>query len=455
MLSLCSIFIAILVFRTFEFVYADDKAVSLQFTSHPTDNDAIEGTKTLLSCYVEGLSQGMVVSWMRDDTRLSKGTELLNNPNKKRYKLEVNNSGHMYIIFIDPVQMSDADHLFFCAVYKNDVELLKSKKCRLNIKQVPSLQFPQCSMSKPSYIENDRATVTCMTEDVDPEPTITLMYENRPVTKAIKEKSDGHVTKKYTFTVDRKYDGKTIICSQRTTAVQSSELRNCSAGPFRIKYKPNVTIQGNLYHHIGKEELYVCRADAKPAANMYLWSFEPNLPSEYHKIENNDQVLRLNIPDNYNGTTIRCEVYNSVGSSMQEIQIFTYYDPSDPTFTVEKVGSSNDFTNNKNPGSSVDSTTMLSIAGSALMLTALLIGILLCYFQICKIQRNSLTASGYRIAQPEVYFVPKDSIAPSVQNCDCNDWKRTVGIQVPTDLDIESVYMDIEDGKKTCSHKSV
>ncbi|XP_033116896.1 uncharacterized protein LOC117116887 [Anneissia japonica] len=431
--------LSILLLSTTWFVRAEEGPV---FKIVPSSSSDREGDQIILSCTVDinTLSEGQEVVWRRDNEIISRGINVIE-LYRDHFELNGNSASlGMYTLVIPKASRSDGNYGYSCAVVEGNTILTETDPVTLTINALPAPQYPDCTLVKDQHREGEMITLICTSEKVTPPVNLRWYHRGKLISNPREgPASNGDlVNSQYSFKPTRKNNGDVYVCSQ-TSSLQVT--RNCTVGPLDILHEPSVSMQPAVEVQEGSEALLVCYASANPEPFLYEWTFVPNIDPTFYKLENTDQVVRItNVRQYMNGTKVTCKVANKIGAVQANSYLIVKeaLNLVDPP-VVQTVG-------NAEPNNRViNSTAILSVAGGLLLFTALLVGVSLCYFHMCK-RGMQIYESPFRIAQPEVYFEPKDNVPPlPLYPREGVYLKRHVAIQVSPDMDDESVYAEIEE----------
>ncbi|XP_071945781.1 synaptogenesis protein syg-2-like [Antedon mediterranea] len=409
------------------------------FKIDPSEYQSNEGDQIVLSCTVDisTLSQQQQVVWRRDNDIISIGIDV-KEMYRNHFELKVDNGIGMYTLVITKAVRSDANYKYSCAVVDGYKVLAETIAVGLIITAIPAPQFPECNARKDQHREGESITMTCTSEKVIPPVNLRWYHYGKLLNPGETPNINGDlIVSIYSFKLNKDNNGDVYICSQISSL---KVTRNCTIGPIDVLYRPIVSMQNYISIEEGSEALLVCSASSNPSPFVYTWSFIPHIDHQFFQLENMDQVLRItNVKHYMNGTTVTCSVANEIGAGYANSFLIVkdaFVVLENPIVqTVEKLEPDDRV---------INSTAILSIAGGLLLFTALLVAVSLCYFHMCK-RGIQMYESNYRIAQPEVYFEPKDVSPLPLHPREGVYLKRHVAIQVSPDMDDESVYAEIEE----------
>ncbi|XP_033116953.1 uncharacterized protein LOC117116923 [Anneissia japonica] len=429
-----------LMVNLFDFIHGNPNCEIL------TSGGIIEGQATQLVCVLttdEELVNMKHISWSRKNLQTGNVDQMpiLRHKVVKSEKLK-----------IDPVNREDGQYQYICKYeYKNKNIECVTTTASLSIKKTPRERYPECIIPDKSYQEGDVITISCHTEFLSNTVHLNISKGNRPI-QGLKYNIIGNErVLKYKFCVTANNNDDSFVCTQTSNNVPGEE-KQCKFPPLNVNYVPRVKISysGKTHVQLGIEALLACTADSNPIPYQYIWDSTPYIAK--FKLETNGLVYRTTVDNlSLNGTIITCKVTNKVGTGENNYTLIVVdnNEQHKPTKADKPIISN---TSNLNRGVTDDSEIkLLTIAGATLFLSALLIFILFCYLR----QRHILYMQNHYIAQPEVYFEPKDSVRTQPPTSEGPYWGRNVGIQVPPDPDKDSEYAEIEEARKSGSNKSV
>ncbi|XP_033116932.1 kin of IRRE-like protein 2 [Anneissia japonica] len=415
-------------------------SMAIKFATTPTNATVTEGDDAYFTCIGNfGERKDLSIKWLRNDDILSEPY-----PDDK-YTIERGGGSPYAILRVKKVTRTDSLYAYTCGIMEKSSIIKRSSPVYLNVRQVPSAVYPECNIETVALVEGKTAFARCRVERINPEPELKWFRQGQEV-QSLLIPNDNFIIIEHEF-IPKMTDNGNILSCTMTTPARANYVSNCSTGALNIDYKPRVNVTGPKSVAVGKEVLFVCWSRAKPAIHRIEWSLDPQLSANNYVLESKNLVLRIfkaQLKDN--GTKVKCTVTNTVGTNSSEtLLIVKERAITDPTITTPT-------TDKKLPPKppNMDSAMILSIAGCTLLLSTLVITMILCYHHICRIHRQTLSMTGEQIAQPQIYFEPKDMVSPPCPpdySTNHYIW-RTVGIQVPSDGDIESVYTEIDEGKK-------
>ncbi|XP_033107890.1 nephrin-like [Anneissia japonica] len=416
----------------------------LSFIIQPNDQDVKEGEQALFVCTVNSLSRLQKVAWKQNNKIITIGDE---SKVPEQFSIRVDVNIHQYTLVISKTKRTHDNSEIQCCIREGENDRKCSDTARLNINQVPGKEFPECSPKTEIYRSPDPVTLTCITELTDPKVNLEWWVARKMVSSRPAREEHNQLVLRYTFDAKPEDDGKFVRCRMYSTVLAIE--RNCTIGPLNVQFAPNVTIQAPTEISVGREAVFICSGIAKPRARKYDWKLDGNPSPDEYRIESSGFVLRIFKPEKFNKTSIQCSVSNSEGTRSAKFVINvkprkqTSYFPSQNL--TRRVVSPDAMSQSSNPDE-MTIAMILAITGSCSFVIVLLMLIPLCMVRLFS-QKVTMDASGRIIAQPDVYFEPKDTILtnePSLH--DTVTWRRNVGIQVPVDLECgsESMYAEVE-----------
>ncbi|XP_033107878.1 cell adhesion molecule 3-like [Anneissia japonica] len=425
------------------------------FTTNPNEQVTKEGGSAYFFCiFEEDLGDGMELAWLRSGIRISNiYNEVIPNvvDDPSRYTIE--SAENRYGLSIRHIKRSDATE-YACAVYNSNIETKKAEAAVLIVNEIP--QKPVCLIVDDSYTEGTEATIKCRVENTNPPATVKWKIGNEILNTDEMEETGKSEWKYYTYKFWPSYnDNRATYTCQVTTEADENFVDNCTTGAINVLYKPRVNIQESATINEGQEAVIFCEADANPEALTYSWTFEPQIPEDKIRLENNNKILRiLNPTKNLNQTKVICTSRNKVGYASAYVnlvirspQLKTYNTGSvyDPALSDNQV--------NEDQGLAFTVPLILALAGGCSVLFLFLLLIPICYIHMFG-RKSVMTPDGRIIAQPDIYFEPRDRIMPPLPGLpDGLTWVRSVGVQVPGEAESESsFYAEISGSRKSaCS----
>ncbi|XP_033107900.1 Down syndrome cell adhesion molecule-like [Anneissia japonica] len=229
---------------------------AVRFIQNPADISTIEGNRVFFFCIVDDLHDSQVVSWMRDDTKLSSGNRIFKL--LSTYTVTVDKVVGQYRLMIDPVSRDDGLHKYFCSVFQGSNSILESNSASLTVLEVPANYFPICSPLQTSYLLGATVTLTCKSELTSPLVDLWWIRDRHTLANGQfnidHEKKVVHLT--YSFQPELSDVGTIFTCCLSSSTVFVS--RNCSTSPLQIYTNPKVSIQGTQLLTEDKEAIFIC-----------------------------------------------------------------------------------------------------------------------------------------------------------------------------------------------------
>ncbi|XP_033114869.1 uncharacterized protein LOC117115264 [Anneissia japonica] len=417
---------------------------SLDFQITPQNITTLKGNVAQFMCILTGLEDNHVVRWYRNNEQISEGPSVFPQY-ASSMRIDTDLELFHYNLVIPSVSRDDNATNYHCSVYEGSQRrLISTDTAILIVQEIPNLEYyPNCKRSDKTFHENRNANLVCMSEKGYPVVKLKWYYNGRELDQHV-EYSD-MVTATTRVAISKEHKEASFVCSL-TTEVDINLSKNCTIGPIPVLYKPTTEIQGQDILYEGTDGVYVCYSDASPEVKDYTWDLPKHLPPDKYEYENNRQVLRLiGLTKNDNGTIIKCSTSNSEGKDVGKFIIRVSGQESISEVNGLPTGSSSVDPNKKTSSTAA----MLSVVGGCLLFLASIMAFLLCSI-ILYTRRQAGIYAGNHVPQPDVYYVPKDSIdATSGSTYQTGKWKRSIATQVPNDLELESItYAEIEEGKK-------
>ncbi|XP_071945198.1 CD166 antigen homolog [Antedon mediterranea] len=406
-----------------------------------------EGDEVTIFCTVKNL--GIYnVSWLRDAQRITLNKVVL--VDKSYYEI-LNHGENDFALKIEPVRRDDDRWDYKCAVFDNDVMITThTLPAKVKVLEVPKSKYPICDPIKSGYIENSVVRVTCRGETI--QPKVKLEWTKNGTT--LEGTSDLDKNRKedllnYTFVAQQNDSGALLKCSMFVKITGKTMF--CSPGQLNVLYKPKITIHVPDSLPVNKEAVYICLSNANPQTHTHKWNIPDHLKSD--PFQPNQAVLRITPTINDNMTEIACTATNSIGSATKKITLNLQKSESSTNTRESKPSVNNENTDS----STVSLFAIVLVAVGCSSLILLLMVIPVCYYYTCQRQEEGLYMPRRPpiMLQPDVYSEPKDMAFSSDPNENRTlpmipsrtvhgKWKRSVGVQVPLEIEIEDVYAHVE-----------
>ncbi|XP_071944227.1 uncharacterized protein [Antedon mediterranea] len=410
-------------------------ASSGSFLTAPTSKSVYEGTVALFECTLS-FQSFQTLEWYDDSqTQIMPSSRYIITSNQDE-TLDIN-----YIwLKIKPVQTTDDGKGFYCVVVEDSVHKFKSNRATLNVTKVPQTESPECKRLEVNYNEGDQVELVCEQENTNPRVNLAIYKDNKLLTGTSQKTQEKY---KYIakFVARRTDDGSVLTCVQTSPTDNYPSIfnKNCSYGNINVNYAPSVSINGAYEVILRKQQelVYVCTSkQAKPSPVTFRWSVDFAEDSTVRFFEEHDgNTLRLILSPStiIHEVNLTCIGRNTMGSSRVSHVLRVIHDPvvtSNPTYaTGNPAGTAFNWS----------TALILAVTGSCGLCIALFTAVIIGFYHFQLPQ--SMDIYGERIAQPEVYFEPKDGISsPQVI-----DGKHSIGVQVSELTEIESVYTEVSE----------
>ncbi|XP_033107917.1 uncharacterized protein LOC117109638 [Anneissia japonica] len=417
-------------------LHCNNLAGASTFVTDPANRDVYEGTEVFLNCAIRDYRR---IKWFVDSTEITSNDRYTVKRGEDT-SVDVNLSW----LKISKVLLSDAGKQFFCVAVNDGNQRVESKRAVLNVTRVPSTPNPDCLRLDGSYNEGEIVKVTCTQENTNPRVRLNIYKGDKLLSGKPADNIQSTFEYTATFEAHRSDDGVTglLWCSQTPPNDDYPQRfrKNCSFSIVNVNFAPSITINGATEITLDKqrkeqEVVYVCTSFAKPTSVTYDWEvkFHHDPTVKYYK-QHNGSTLRLVLTQStvVREVNLTCIGHNAVGTSSVTQTLLVNHDSKatvSPTPEVPDGG----------PEFTWSTALILAVTGSCGLCIALFTAVIIGFYHFQLPQ--SIDIYGERIAQPEVYFEPKDGISsPQVI-----DGKHSVGVQVSEQADIESVYTEVSE----------
>ncbi|XP_071944266.1 uncharacterized protein [Antedon mediterranea] len=348
--------------------------------------DANENGRAYITCSFKNRDKVLQTpAWQRDGKTIVLGK----NNNDRFYTVLQDGVIDSYNLIIENVERTDGEYKYTCVLLDNEGNIIiESLPTTLKIKQLPGLQYPAFEPLKEKYQAGSQIEITCFTEKTENSVSTLTLYQDGEKLNAY-DADDSYQKIKYKFIAQVEDNSKSFRCHLSNSIL--SEGRNKTTGLLNIQFKPNL------------------RKD------------------EYKVEPDSEQILRIKKPSKANnGSSLTCIVTNDVGSGSSTAVLRVLKQSPPPTILPPAT---------EHPKSPIDELTLAIIIAAAGGCSVLIILIIILpmyyrYLRNCLFQPN-IDITGTQIAQPDIYFEPKDSIRPPLPTPDhVEQWRISVGIQV-------------------------
>ncbi|XP_071945765.1 uncharacterized protein [Antedon mediterranea] len=417
---------------------------------------ATEGEPFQLDCTVRPLFPKVPIFWFRGNQIIAKYNPTIDGveePFKSKFTgvFESTTSANIFMLTIRYVEVSDASYTYKCAAKNSFNELIWSEGSELKVNEIPDSKYPLCEPRDQTFNENSRKSLTCRSEVIEP-PVTLQWYKNSKLLNATTSFTGNEVKVKYDFEV--KYEDATaeFMCVQSSSTITKLN-GNCTIGPIFVNYLPRVTIEcrsTKTYKNRSAIVKYndvtvlICIAKTAHAYPNYKWKFSKWLSPEDYILSPDNRYVTFTAKEKHDNVMATCTVTNKLGSGSANITIYvTDIKNLTPSPTIIN------FPPQKSP--EVPPSLIVAIIGiCTLFIVIIMSGVLCCLkfymhrqFINAHIRRQEIyqrhkPSIGCTIAQPEIYFEPKDSISQSTNTSDgTSSTKRSIGIQVLPQVNLE------------------
>ncbi|XP_033118913.1 kin of IRRE-like protein 2 [Anneissia japonica] len=418
---------------------------ALDFMYPPESKTTKEGTNIQLSCFISGyVVDEQYLSWLKHGTKIIEGKDILQDSGLQNRNIDVlittTTKVSTYTLEIPTVKKDDEGD-YACAIFQDGSEI-RSKTGTLTVYQIPDPIYPICENVGNAVYEGKVVTLKCDGEDIDPAINLTLF---KSVTNINIPHTEMLVTQRTTPIIHsfkaNPSDNNAIFTCQLTTLADSSIVRNCSIGPLNVWYKPSITIQHSGTTLSGREAIFICQTNANPPVTEFIWQFDPLLKIDRYDIDDIGQVMRiLRVTIDDNGLIVKCTARNSVDQVTYHVTMKVIGRPTDQGSNEKPKTNAIESTNNeKFKKKSISLSVLLAVVSVLVLVIVFAIIIPVYYFCICSKKEGNV------VAQPEVYFEPQDRLTLPMPNKRHSVlWRRSFGAQVPTDRDVDAMYLEIQ-----------
>ncbi|XP_072163564.1 kin of IRRE-like protein 1 [Diadema setosum] len=463
---------------------------TITFIQEPQRFAVLEGRSATMACTVSNLQPYHVVLWYRSGILLSNGTVIVGHQlDPSRYAIMVNANSGQYNLHISAVSPSD-DHSYRCVVNSLDHgevrEVLRSEAARLEVYNLPANTYPEClPLAKPNFTEGESATISCKSERANPPVILTWKRGIKTISQVDYDDTEtGFRSLRHTFVADSSLNGAFFEC-HLSSAADSDYVPLCSLGPLNVIYKPRVELERQTELVYPDEEVtFQCNAEANPRG-QYEWIISPQIPEERTRFESDKRHLIITAHKSDNGTTITCNVSNTVGSTSASVLMTVLPErvetTENPRVTILTSPTSRPKTSTDippyQPGMGTGENVTLNpeilaiIIGIIGLLILIVLVITLGYLCRCFPVQHKGTYDGSVYGstfgpnygpnerpiwdQTSIYFEPKDHLKElsTWQRTNRPVWQRNVSVQVPhveeEDPPYQEIGQDWDDGTYT------
>ncbi|XP_071962175.1 cell adhesion molecule 2-like isoform X2 [Antedon mediterranea] len=373
-----------------------------RFSGTPQDAEVIESADALYTCTVQSLYDNELIKFSKDGVKIEPGIGKW-----ERFEVE---PLHTFVVKlrISSVERSDRGS-YSCEIRTTNDDLVeKSAEGMLTVLEIPGDNWPSCqstAASKSSHVEGESVELECISEETNPLPTLNWDIDADVKDSQIRNSTDnGFFSLHYSFITQQSDNGKTFKCLLQT-ALDTGVNRECFYGPISVQYAPNVTIITQDYY-TGKEMVLICNAQANPNPATFSWSFSKALDDTQHKIENNNQILRLHhLNPEHDNLKIECTATNTVGSRSAQFTVI-FKDEQTTNYPMENDPVQQDAnTSMSNSDATTDGlVVILAIIFICLFFVVLVLAIPICIIKLHK-SRMELNQSQRELPpQPSGYY---------------------------------------------------
>ncbi|XP_033118886.1 cell adhesion molecule 2-like [Anneissia japonica] len=418
-----------------------NQVIAIHFMFHPKSKTVLEGKDVELSCLISGSVLDHNLSWLKYDKKITAGRSILDlsGLQDRDVFLDITElvNASTYKFVIRNAEKSDEGE-YACAVFQGNEEFI-SDIGTLTVNQLPDPIFPVCGQITNPIYNGKRVNLECEGEVIDPPINLRLLKSVTGIKEDTKVLKNQWTTPILHSFIANPYDNNAIFTCQLTTPADSSIVRNCSFGPLNVWYKPNITIQHAGTTLSGREAIFICQTNANPPVTEFIWQFDPPLNIDRYEIDDIGQVLRiLRVTIDDNGLIVRCAAKNTVGQVTYHVtmEVIDTDNGSKNKPKTNAIESTNDKQSEKK---SISLSVLLAVVSVLVLVIVFAIIIPVYYFCICSTNVETV------VGQPDVYFEPQDRLTLPLPNKRHSVlWRRSFGAQVPTDRDVDAMYLEIQ-----------
>ncbi|XP_033118887.1 leucine-rich repeats and immunoglobulin-like domains protein 2 [Anneissia japonica] len=415
---------------------------AVEFSHNPQDHVVIEGTTVKLTCVLEEVVSDRSLSWLRNRQKITEGRNILES-SQLLYRDVITNISPLsgkstfYELEIRSVLYSDSGK-YACAVDRNGIEV-KSEAADLTVNQLPDPIYPICDPIGNPISEGNRVKLKCTGDIIDPPIKLRLSKYMTDIKTDTEVLLYQQTTPIMHSIIANASDNNAIFTCQLTTPANQSIIRNCSFGPLNVWYKPNITIQHAATTLSGREAIFICQTNANPPVTDFMWQFYPPLSIDRYDVDDIGQVMRiLRVTIDDNGLIVKCTARNTVGRVAYHVTI-KVIDTDNGSINKPKTNAIESTNNKQSKKKSISLSVLLAVVSVLVLVIVFAIIIPVYYFCICSKKEENV------VGQPDVYFEPQDRLTLPLPNKRHSVlWRRSFGAQVPTDRDVDAMYLEIQ-----------
>ncbi|XP_071944207.1 limbic system-associated membrane protein-like [Antedon mediterranea] len=410
------------------------KCEAVRFSQFSEGLTVVEHDAVNLECKLKEKHADDLVSW--------KGIE---NMPGNRYTLDENGDDidYTFTLTIKSVDRTDKGE-YKCQIITREGRHME-RTLILTVLEIPGDTYPVCA-ELPTATEGQPITLSCNSEMVEPAPVLKWYKKDKfngslYELNTFEQKHEDDIIKLELTLTPTAENNKDVYVCKLTTETNLEWSRECKR-VMHVRYKPIVNISGSPTVEVGRETVFICEAQTSSAT--YSWNY--SLPTSRVRLEADNQILRYHDPrPEDNGNEITCIAANDVGSSSKKLVLyvleFPIKPPIGPSHAPETVYNQNSKTRSL--------SFVTAVAGGC---TTILLVLLIMFAGCIHYHTNRDFRNTSLVAQPDVYFEPRDRVL-HMPHGSC---MRSIGVQVPRDIESESVYHEIESRKSgsSCSAKN-
>ncbi|XP_033111455.1 uncharacterized protein LOC117112476 [Anneissia japonica] len=429
--------------------------------SEPPLNEVTEGEEFTLLCLIKFISfiEKRETIWFQDEMVIVSYNPQRIPPLKYSDSTPRNKFVATYVsggelfdqfaLIIKNVEISDFNVAYKCAGRDEKKTEYSNIASQPEVIEVPDPRYPLCEPRDQTFNENAEKTLKCRSESIHPAVTLRWYKNGKPLDSTTDNEND-EIIQKYTFNVKYEDANAEFVCVQSSTSIPRLN-GNCTIGPIYVNYIPRVTIEyrgeknKNAMMKYNDVNILICHANTSHAnLATFKWTFSRFLrPGVDYTLSDDSRFMTFTAKDEHNKLNAKCTVTNSLGSGSANITIFVTKHIKPTPLTSGPT--------NPDYSSQVPPSLVVAIIGICTLFIVIIMSSVLCCLKFYahrqfinahmrrqEIYQRHDPSIGCTIAQPEIYFEPKDSISQSTNTSDgTSSTKRSIGIQVLPQVNLE------------------
>ncbi|XP_033101382.1 uncharacterized protein LOC117104626 [Anneissia japonica] len=271
------------------FVVVEPQATSI--LRQPQNVTEKEGESADFTVMLNDAKPGSTLTWYKDTIYVNKSDPRITYD-------EANRDTGQFTLRINPLIRSDKG--YYVAAYAFGNVSVSSHKAYLDLIEVPSEEYPICTISKPFYDIMENVIVSCITENTSPQPVLQFVGKE---SKSDVINNGSHIMIQMIFRAHPNLNGQKYSCYQSNSKI---ETKYCLEVTLKVSNVFNVAISGKQNFTVGDAAKLTCVGNYTKSASFH-WYIPDKIKSQV-KMELNKNWIEIHVTEESNGKNITCTI---------------------------------------------------------------------------------------------------------------------------------------------------